>query len=184
RIELDLACHSRPPAFPTVPGMVATSPTAGPDFSTLRRTTRNEVGCQGVTRVRTKARESLRLYPVPASAGEARRGLQLTLEANGRKEWLDNTTLIVSELVTNAYRHTQRPATLYYSEWNSRPWIEVVDESVIFPDFHTIDTLGETGRGLKAVSRLSAICGYCRIESSSFVGKVVFSAPREDHDGP
>ncbi|MEV0401838.1 ATP-binding protein [Actinoallomurus sp. NPDC050550] len=120
---------------------------------------------------------------MPASAGEARRWIKQTLQAHGREEWLDNTTLIVSELVTNAYRHTQRPATLYYSEWDCRPWIEVVDESAIFPDFHAIDTFGETGRGLRAVSRLSAICGYCRIESSNFVGKVVFSAPRKDHDG-
>ncbi|WP_433178367.1 ATP-binding protein [Actinoallomurus sp. CA-150999] len=134
--------------------------------------------------MRTKARESLRLYPVPSSAGEARRWIKQTLQDHGREEWLDNTTLIVSELVTNAYRHTQRPATLYYSEWECRPWIEVVDESAIFPDFHTVDTLGETGRGLKAVSRLSVICGYCRIESSSFMGKVVFSAPRKDHTSP
>ncbi|MEV5750012.1 ATP-binding protein [Actinoallomurus sp. NPDC052308] len=88
----------------------------------------------------------------------------------------------MSELATNAYRHTQRPATLYYSEWDYRPWIEVVDESTTFPDFHVIDTLGENGRGLKTISRLSAICGYCRIDHGGFVGKMVFSAPRKDED--
>ncbi len=56
-----------------------------------------------------RAGRTLELEPAPASAGAARRLVREVLVQVGREQWRDAAELAVSEIVTNAVLHAQRP---------------------------------------------------------------------------
>ncbi|MEV5711848.1 ATP-binding protein [Actinoallomurus sp. NPDC052274] len=133
--------------------------------------------------MRTRARQKIRLYPIPGASKQARRWMEAKLTVCGRLEWLENSLVVTSELVTNAIRHTGKPFTLVYSEFDDLPWIEVCDQSPQPPTWHAQSTSVESGRGLKMVARLSVICGHS-FSADAFDGKIVYSLPIRDKDTP
>ncbi|MEU9446907.1 ATP-binding protein [Streptomyces sp. NPDC048304] len=79
----------------------------------------------------------------------------------GLEELADTAELLVSELVTNALRHTRGPLRLNVQARGSRLRCEVEDTVSSHPVRRAVDTDAEGGRGteLKRSSQIPLICG-------------------------
>ncbi|MEV0115743.1 ATP-binding protein [Streptomyces sp. NPDC050844] len=117
---------------------------------------------------RHTARAEFALPQEAASAGRARKLTSVFLTRPHRHvtkvdaERVDDATLIVSELVTNATRHGRSPCRLRLVVSNDQVTVEVHDASPVSP--HVLktgtdpkaDTERESGRGLAMVRHLAA----------------------------
>ncbi|WP_329563276.1 ATP-binding protein [Kitasatospora sp. NBC_01266] len=98
------------------------------------------------------------------SPGIARRLLRdlLARVPNG-PQLADSGELVVSELVTNAWRHGTRPGQLIWLRLAVGPdglLIEVHDASDARPELHPVGTDDESGRGLHLVEQLTREWGW------------------------
>lgn len=92
----------------------------------------------------------------PRSVSRARRLVAAALEDAGHDSLVDVTTLLVSEVVTNAVLHAGTPIRLDCS-WNeSCVRVEVHDGSGVLPSRRHYDAEATTGRGLGLIAALAA----------------------------
>ncbi|MFC4465741.1 ATP-binding protein [Streptomyces xiangluensis] len=116
------------------------------------------------TRRRTHRRSVRVEYLLPdeaASAGRARRLTSAFLSRSRHRmtpvdaEQIDDATLIVSELVTNATRHGRSPCRLRLQVSDERVTVEVYDDSPAHLRVRLPTADGESGRGLALVRCLA-----------------------------
>jgi len=95
----------------------------------------------------------------PASAGRARRLTEETLREWQRDDLIDVTTLLVSELVTNAVLHAGAGIHLRLLARGARVRVEVGDLSDVLPTPRGYGREATTGRGLGLVKILASAWG-------------------------
>lgn len=98
---------------------------------------------------------SVRLEPVPASAGAARRLVREALSEVGESATVYAAELAVSELVTNAILHAATPVELTIEVTESAVTIRVRDWHPRLPAQRHWGDTATTGRGLRLVASLS-----------------------------
>ncbi len=106
---------------------------------------------------------------VAEEVGRARRLVQEQLVVWGLGEMAEVTSLLVSELVTNALRVAKNRVELQLTRVG-KLLVEVSDDDHNLPSLEPSEALDEDGRGLSLVSQLSARWGTSR----KAVGKVVW----------
>lgn len=106
----------------------------------------------------------------PASAGMARRFVEVVLTDAGLSHLTYTATLLVSELVANAVLHTKTPVQVVVRATGDRARIEVHDGSPQLPARKHYSAMSGTGRGLLLVERMAARWGAEQTAS----GKVVW----------
>jgi two-component sensor histidine kinase len=95
-------------------------------------------------------------------------------------ELVDTAELLVSELVTNALRHTQGPLRLNLRVRHSRLLCEVEDTEPAGPVRNVVDPDAEGGRGTELLDLLADAWGSIRTAT----GKTTwFELQAEDHIG-
>jgi anti-sigma regulatory factor (Ser/Thr protein kinase) len=101
-------------------------------------------------------------YILPQSEMSARWARHLTAaylnHGCGEKvsaDQVDDATLVVSELVTNATRHGRSTCRLQLSVDRGRVTVAVHDNSPVPPRLSTADAMAEGGRGITLVRELS-----------------------------
>ncbi|MFD5033094.1 ATP-binding protein [Streptomyces sp. NPDC058220] len=101
-------------------------------------------------------------YVLPQSETSARWARHLTTAylSHGCGETVsadrvDDATLVVSELVTNATRHGRSSCRLQLSVRDGRVTVEVHDNSPVQPRLRPMDAMAEGGRGIAMVRELS-----------------------------
>ncbi|KRB65123.1 hypothetical protein ASE03_32610 [Kitasatospora sp. Root187] len=109
------------------------------------------------------------LQPRHETPGRARRLAGQALRRWGLEELVDNTELMVSELVTNAIQHATRPVTLRLVR-TSVLRCEVGDDSALLPRARQPGPDDERGRGLQIVAHCAERWGTTRLGA----GKVVW----------
>lgn len=87
----------------------------------------------------------------------------------------DDVRLVVSELVTNAVRHTFGAVRAVASDVDGAIRVEVFDESMRLPSAMRATDVDTHGRGLAIVERLSDTWGSEHIVFEGRVGKVVWA---------
>jgi anti-sigma regulatory factor (Ser/Thr protein kinase) len=117
-----------------------------------------------------EAEVTLTLPPALNSPGAARRLVAETLEQWGRYDLIDDTVLIVTELVTNAVIHAQSDVTIAMSVRGGTVRIAVRDSSPEPPVPRHAIALATSGRGLALVA---AAAGHWETEVDGY-GKVVW----------
>lgn len=85
-------------------------------------------------------------------------------------EQVGDAELVISEIVTNAVRHSGGPIELRLRRRGSQLRVEVLDRSSRPPVLLPANVLGERGRGLRIVERLATRWGSVRTRA----GKVVW----------
>lgn len=100
----------------------------------------------------------IRLEPRPASVGRARRWLSQQLEEWGLEDLDYDTSVVLSELVTNAVIHARTDIELRVSH-DGVLRIEVWDSSPQLPTPRGTDAERTTGRGLLLVAALATSWG-------------------------
>ncbi|MFJ6211994.1 SpoIIE family protein phosphatase [Streptomyces sp. NPDC092296] len=110
-----------------------------------------------------------RLGPDPSEVGRARALVREQLAAWQLDGLCDTALLLVSELVTNALRVARDSVQLQLIRVD-KLLVEVSDDNHNLPSLQLSDPLGEGGRGLGLVSKLSSRWGTAR----KAVGKVVW----------
>ncbi|MFI8363663.1 ATP-binding protein [Streptomyces sp. NPDC085612] len=101
----------------------------------------------------------------PASAGRARRLVRERLRGwglAGDADTVDTAELLVSELVTNALRHSRGPVRLNLRALDGRLMCVVEDTSDAGPVRRTAGPAAEGGRGLELLDLLSESWGSSR----------------------
>lgn len=105
------------------------------------------------------------------SPGIARRSISEFLGRNNLLALVDDAELLVSELVTNAVKHSSGDIGLSVSCDDDYLHIEVRDKSRIgIPEVHVVGPTDETGRGLALVEHIATRWGWTKGRS----GKVVW----------
>ncbi|MEV0257025.1 ATP-binding protein [Streptomyces sp. NPDC050732] len=110
---------------------------------------------------RSKERVEYALPQEPASAGRARHLTSGFLSGSRRRKTevaadrVDDATLIVSELVSNALRHADGGCRLSVEVSGGRVTVEVTDTSPERPRVQRQSTDRESGRGLAMVRQLA-----------------------------
>ncbi|GAA3027905.1 hypothetical protein GCM10020000_00460 [Streptomyces olivoverticillatus] len=110
-----------------------------------------------IARTRTLGEDHVATWTLPAEAGAAKRARVLVEECLTRwhlEEMAFTTELIVSELVTNAYRYAGGPVTLRLIR-GARLICEVSDTSSTSPHLRRARSTDEGGRGLFLVAQLT-----------------------------
>jgi anti-sigma regulatory factor (Ser/Thr protein kinase) len=103
----------------------------------------------------------VKLEPQPQAAGLARRFVARELEALGYVELVDDSRLMVSELVTNSIRYAPgKPVWVDLRRAGKYLVLEVWDCSPKPPVAQDPDFLAEGGRGLHVVEELGVRFGY------------------------
>ncbi|MBB5117428.1 ATP-binding protein [Streptomyces eurocidicus] len=113
---------------------------------------------------------TLELPHDPRAPGIARATLRAVLDGHGMGELSDTAELLASELVTNAYEHTDGPSSLRLRGLEGR-WIRVSvwDSSPDVPGFFGAEEAGlEAGRGLLLVRRCASTWGSHRFDPERF----------------
>ncbi|MGW4896212.1 SpoIIE family protein phosphatase [Kitasatospora sp. NPDC004240] len=113
------------------------------------------------------------LQPRNETPGRARRLAAHTLRRWGLEHLSEATELMVSELVTNAVQHANRPITLSLVR-TTRLRCEVGDDSPLLPRPRRTGPEDERGRGLQIVARCADRWGATRLGT----GKVVWFEQR------
>jgi anti-sigma regulatory factor (Ser/Thr protein kinase) len=129
--------------------------------------------------------ESYTVEPDPESVTAARHFATGTLEARGMAGLCDDVGLVVSELVTNALRHSLPGHGLPGCAEAARSAIRlrllleppyvlcgVIDQGAALPLRREPDYIAETGRGLHLVDSFSTRWGWTRLPP---VGKIVWA---------
>ncbi|MCX4821161.1 SpoIIE family protein phosphatase [Streptomyces sp. NBC_01142] len=114
-----------------------------------------------LAQTRTLASEQVATWELPAEPTAPARARRLTAEQLtewGLEEMIFTTELIVSELVTNAYRYAGGPVTLRLIRLH-RLICEVSDPSSTSPHLRRARSTDEGGRGLLLVAQLTARWG-------------------------
>lgn len=114
---------------------------------------------------------TVHLPPAPASVSEARRRLRVTLGEIGREDLVDDASLVVSEMVTNALLHAGSAIDVEASYADGSLLVRVSDASPHEPRLRTYGDEARTGRGLHLVESLTDAWGFERAE----VGKTVWA---------
>jgi hypothetical protein len=127
---------------------------------------------------------SFTVLPEPESVTEARHFAVSRLNRWGVSALAGDVGLVVSELVTNALRHSTAPTawgrTLASAPAGIRlrllyhaPWLlcGIMDSSPAAPRRREPDYIAETGRGLHLVESFSARWGWCGLPQ----GKIVWA---------
>ncbi|MGH8909979.1 MAG: SpoIIE family protein phosphatase [Egibacteraceae bacterium] len=104
----------------------------------------------------------------PREVGRARALVRSTLEGWGLQALADVTQLLVSELVTNALRHSSQPIGLRLMKANTL-LCEVTDALPTLPTLRRFPETDESGRGLLLVSQLSQHWGASRTSTGKIV---------------
>jgi len=102
--------------------------------------------------------EKLDLPAAPKAARIARDFVRRQFCDVGR-ETLDNVTLCVSELVTNALDHAAPPYELRLGQTPERLRVEVADASGGTPTLEPVSSVRMRGRGMLIVSRIATTWG-------------------------
>ena len=137
-------------------------------WDVLERASRGEPG--GAATVRVLPVASTRLPPHPASSRAARAFVAEHLRTWDLDDAIDDATLLVSELVTNAILHARSPVDLVVRKVRSAVRVEVYDEgSGVAQPVHS-DLDAATGRGLGLVQAVASRWGVDDAE----VGKTVW----------
>jgi anti-sigma regulatory factor (Ser/Thr protein kinase) len=105
-----------------------------------------------------------------SAAGQARAAVRDPLKLWGLEDLIPATELLVSELVTNAYRYAEGAITLRLILEPDSLVCEVHDTSPALPRVLQVDNDAENGRGLHVVSQLAQRWGTRRTPA----GKVVW----------
>ncbi|MDQ0752148.1 serine phosphatase RsbU (regulator of sigma subunit) [Streptomyces africanus] len=108
------------------------------------------------------------LEPEDAAPGQARRLARRTLSRWKLEELGDSVELLVSELVTNAVRHSSRPVTLRLMRTDVLR-CEIGDDAPELPRLRRARPTDENGRGLYLVSRLAMRWGAARLSTGKIV---------------
>ena len=103
----------------------------------------------------------LTVRPSPAMVGESRRAVTRFCHDLGLVEIVDDLSLLVSELMTNAYRHARQRITLHAIYDGDGVTVAVTDDNA---GDHPVrveaqDASSETGRGLQIVDALAGSWG-------------------------
>ncbi|MFB8272993.1 ATP-binding protein [Streptomyces sp. NPDC055955] len=115
------------------------------------------------------------------SAGRARHLVTAQLRDWAQDEPIDTAELLVSELVTNALRHTQGPLRLNLRLRHSRLLCEVEDTEPASPVRNTVDPDAEGGRGTELLDLLADTWGTIRTAT----GKTIwFELQAKDQNQP
>ena len=77
------------------------------------------------------------------------------LTAHGHQDLVEDVSLVVSELATNAVMHAQTPFTLTLSMADGSVWLDVMDGATAAPITASPDVLDMHGRGLLIVEVLT-----------------------------
>ncbi|WP_432168245.1 ATP-binding protein [Streptomyces sp. bgisy031] len=104
-------------------------------------------------------------WPLPrelASVRQARRLVSAQLSHWNLEDLTDTAELMVSELVTNALRHTRGPLRLNLQLRDSRLRCEVEDTDPTGPVRRVVDTDAEDGRGTELLDLLTEAWGSTR----------------------
>ncbi|GHG72523.1 ATP-binding protein [Streptomyces griseocarneus] len=95
---------------------------------------------------------TLELPHDPRSPGVARLALRAVLDSHGMSEIAETAELLASELVTNAYVHTEGPCSLRLrGREGERVRVTVWDTSPVVPSERAAGPDSEAGRGLMLV---------------------------------
>ena len=108
----------------------------------------------------------------PLAAGEARQAVRAVLAGWRLQGLLDEVTLVVSELVTNAVRHGLPPVRLVLTRVARELRVDVHDEGAGRPSRRIVPEESESGRGLAIVEAVTRSTG---VEQSEDDGKVVYA---------
>lgn len=121
--------------------------------------------------------ERLQLGDEPDAVPRARRFAVASLSGLFPDELVDDATLIISELVTNAFLHGKPPVVVRISAREHLVHIEVADDSRSAPVRGRPDSNAMTGRGMGLIESLSSRWGvapeangkkvWCEIETTS-----------------
>jgi DNA-binding NarL/FixJ family response regulator len=127
----------------------------------LDRTVSPERLLSGVTTLLSEAASGVaaRLEPRAESAGRARRLAESVVRAWGEEEVAEVLTLLVSELVGNAIRHSDSDIYVVITLRSRVVRVEVEDRSPQRPVPRFTDGGAESGRGLGIVDALSSAWG-------------------------
>jgi anti-sigma regulatory factor (Ser/Thr protein kinase) len=123
------------------------------------------------------------LGAIDSSPGTARVSARAWLATWSLAHMADVLEIIVSELVTNAVRASERsgaPVGFRLVLTSSSVVVEVFDHAPGEPEPKTADTASEAGRGLHMVSALSRTWGWTYIDN----GKVVWSEVQIERQRP
>lgn len=122
--------------------------------------------------------QRLDLSAEPSSVGEARRFVRQVLLDWGVEDAIDVTTLLVSELATNAVLHARTDYAVEVSMDSEGVRVEVLDGSHV-PAHHQQNTnAAATGRGVDMVDRLATSWGsHPASAHSGFAKGVWFTVP-------
>lgn len=101
----------------------------------------------------------IRLDPDGSSVAEARRFAHDCLTRWHLEEQADNVELVVTELVTNAIRHSRGAVTLSIGRRLDRIVVQVQDPSPDRPEQEEQDVLADNGRGLLLVEEFATDWG-------------------------
>jgi anti-sigma regulatory factor (Ser/Thr protein kinase) len=117
------------------------------------------------------AAATLRLPPLPRSAGEARRFIgQFCSAAELPDDLCQTAALLVSELVTNAVIHGRTSATVQVHRPADLLRVSVRDDNPVLPATGDAPTLSaESGRGLTIVSALADRWGVEAVDSGKAI---------------
>jgi anti-sigma regulatory factor (Ser/Thr protein kinase) len=98
----------------------------------------------------------------------------------GRRDAIDDATLLVSEMFTNALRHAPSQRYVVAVDWNGgKIRLEMWDSSEHRPTLLPIDALRESGRGMHLISALSAAWGARVTASGKCVWVILPTAGRD-----
>lgn len=105
-----------------------------------------------------------------ASPGKARALVQQSLEqGNCARELVDDASLLVSELVTNAVLHARTPIRVNVDVEGCQVRVEVEDSSQVLPQPRDTARDVESGRGLELVARIARAWGAERRRDGKIV---------------
>ncbi|MFI9200436.1 ATP-binding protein [Streptomyces sp. NPDC053048] len=106
---------------------------------------------------------TLELPHDPRSPGVARLALRAVLHSHGMSDVADVAELLASELVTNAYEHTDGPCSVRLrGRVGERVRVTVWDTSPVVPSERSGGADSEAGRGLMLVRQWADEWGSCR----------------------
>ncbi|MFF4408939.1 ATP-binding protein [Streptomyces sp. NPDC001262] len=124
---------------------------------------------------------TLQVPPDPMAPCIARRTLRTIFEEHGFLELADTAELLTSELVTNAYRYSDGPASVRVKREGDRVRVAVWDTNPRLPALDTVslpdaETEAEQGRGLGLVQWCADSWGgfALRDQPQGLVGKLIW----------